>query len=215
MLHKGNPFPLPFKKWVSFFRVTFILPLLTKSQSSARQTQLTDPLKNDINTSVDIATGYCLCIPQSACPLLKNIKHVLLVSFSALPATGPHFSNLSSITQKLEATSQVMMVIIRNTVARVEQHLPMKSHLDTQDNTFPWVWKGFCSEQHTVPLTLLSLLPEKRSRSDMFILSIVVALTSKNPQLLVVQLKPRTCCRALDFKTSFLSAPAAWYQDSG
>lgn len=33
------------------------------------------------------------------------------------------FSNLSSITEKLEAASQVMMGIIRNTVAHVEQHL--------------------------------------------------------------------------------------------
>lgn len=72
----------------------------------------------------------------SACPLLKNTKHAL-VSFSASQATGPHFSNLSSTTEKLEATSQIMSVIIRNTVAHVEQHLPMKSHLDTQGNTFP------------------------------------------------------------------------------
>lgn len=39
--------------------------------------------------------------------------------------------------KKLEAASQVMMVIIRNKVALVEQHLPIKSHLDTQDNMFP------------------------------------------------------------------------------
>lgn len=53
--HKDNPFPLPFKKGVSFFRITLIFHLLTKAQSSDRQTQMTNPLKNDENTYVAIA----------------------------------------------------------------------------------------------------------------------------------------------------------------
>lgn len=116
-------------------------------------------------------------LPEATCILLK-ILSILLCRVAYYMSHWPIFWKLVKFKSGVRSTSQVILVIITNTVALMEQHLPMEyltwTHGATHPHNFGWVF----AMNNTLYLRLYYHSLLQKSRSHVFTVIVVVALRS-------------------------------------